>query len=144
MTTLELITGSIGTCKYLLCNLIGINSKVNINALLSQKIPAEMLDRIQNVPLDTKQLLKFKRRYLSETHLILDIETTFSLQKPHCKNFWWNYNKSESCKPYLGNKKQKLLFLVVSLSDVHMDFKIARPEIQGRKSNFVRSFSKIQ
>ena len=46
-----------------------------------------MLDRIQNVPLDTKQLLKFKRRYLSETHLILDIETTFSLQKPHCKNF---------------------------------------------------------
>ena len=103
-----------------------------------------MLDRIQNVPLDTKQLLKFKRRYLSETHLILDIETTFSLQKPHCKNFWWNYNKSESCKPYLRNKKQKLLFLVVSLSDVHMDFKIARPEIQGRKSKFVRSFSKIQ
>ena len=34
MTTLEQITGTIGTCKYLLCNLIGINSKVNINALI--------------------------------------------------------------------------------------------------------------
>ena len=26
------------------------------------------------------------------------------------QNFWWNYNKNEICKPYLGNEEQKLLF----------------------------------
>ena len=35
---------------------------------------------------------------------------------PHCKNFWWNYNKNESCKHYLSNKEQKLLCLVIVLS----------------------------
>ena len=73
------------------------------------------------------------------THLILDFQTTFILQKPHCKNFWWNYNKKESCKPYLGNKEQKLLFQVVCQSDVHTDFDFARrffcgPD-QARKYN---------
>ena len=54
---------------------------------------------------------------------ILDIQTTITLQKPLCKNIWWNYNKNESC----SNKEQKWLFLVVSLSDVHIDFDFARP-----------------
>ena len=62
-----------------------------------------------------------------ETHLILNIQTTFTLQKAHWKNFWWNYNKNESCKPYLGNKEQKLLFLVVSQLDLHIEFDFARP-----------------
>ena len=30
-------------------------------------------------------------------------------------------------KPYLGNEEQKLLFLVTSQSDVHIDFDFARP-----------------
>ena len=33
-----------------------------------------------------------------ETYLILDVQTTFTLQEPHCKDFWWNCNKSEGCK----------------------------------------------
>ena len=41
-----------------------------------------------------------------ETHVILDIQTTLALQKPHCKNFWWNYSENEKCKPYLGKKKK--------------------------------------
>ena len=57
-----------------------------------------------------------------ETHLILDIQIKFTLQKSYCKNFWWNYNKNESWKPYLGNREPKLLFLVVSQPDVHIDF----------------------
>ena len=56
----------------------------------------------------------------------LDIQTIFTLQKPRCKSFWWNYNKSESCKSYLVNK-EKLLFLVVFRSDVNVDFYFARP-----------------
>ena len=38
-----------------------------------------------------------------------------------------NYNKNESGKPYLGNKEQKLLFLVVFQSDVHIGFDFTRP-----------------
>ena len=62
-----------------------------------------------------------------ETHLILDIRATFTLKNPNCKNFWWNYNKSESYKPYLGNKEQKLMFLVVCQSDVHIEFDFVSP-----------------
>ena len=43
-----------------------------------------------------------------ETHLILDIQTTFRIEKLHFKNFWWEweYIKNKSCKSYLGNKEQ--------------------------------------
>ena len=62
-----------------------------------------------------------------ETHLIWDISNNVhTLQNPHCKNIWWNYNKNESFKSYLGNKEQKLLFLVVSQSDMHIDFHFLR------------------
>ena len=53
-----------------------------------------------------------------ERRLILDIQTTFvSLQKLLIK-----YIKNKSCKFYLGNKKQKVLFPVASWSDVHFAF----------------------
>ena len=72
-----------------------------------------------------------------------------TLQNPHCKIFWWDYNKNESCKPYLSNEEQKWLFLVVSLSNVHieLDFarpffacanKIARPKSRARRVKFVQ------
>ena len=61
-----------------------------------------------------------------ETHFILAIQATFTLQKRYCKTFWWNNNKNESWKPYLGNREQKLLFLVVSQSDVYSKFDFAR------------------
>ena len=38
---------------------------------------------------------------------ILGIQTTFRLEKPQCKNFWWEYIKNES---------RKSMFLVVSRS----------------------------
>ena len=60
------------------------------------------------------------------------------------KNIWWNYNKNESCKRYLSNKEQKWMFLVVSRSDVHIDFdfagpffKVAHPKNRARKTKFV-------
>ena len=46
--------------------------------------------------------------------IILDIQATFTQQKPYCKNFWWIYIKNARCKPYLGNKEEKKLFLTVS------------------------------
>ena len=46
-------------------------------------------------------------------HLVLDIQTTFRQQKPHCNNFWWKHIKNESCKSYLGTKEQKAMLLVV-------------------------------
>ena len=46
---------------------------------------------------------------------ILGIQTTFRLEKPQCKNFWWEYIKNESRK-VIKNKKQKSMFLVVSRS----------------------------
>ena len=55
-------------------------------------------------------------------HLILDIQTTLTLQRPHCKSFWWNYTKSENCKLHLGNREQKWLFLVVSPSTCTLTF----------------------
>ena len=89
-----------------------------------------------------------------ETHLIWDISNNVhTLQNPHCKNIWWNYNKNESFKSYLGNKEQKLLFLVVSQLDlpIEIDFapvffcvpyqganKIARPNNRARRSKFVQ------
>ena len=98
-----------------------------------------------------------------ETHLILDIRATFTLKNPNCKNFWWNYNKSESYKPYLGNKEQKLMFLVVCQSDVHIEFdfvspfffffffacpigranKIVGPKNRARRSKFVQPCKNI-
>ena len=67
------------------------------------------------------------------------------------KNFWWKYNKYESCKSYLGNKEQKAMFLVVSRLYVHFSFahlffacpsgrtsEIARPKNQARWSKFVQ------
>ena len=74
-----------------------------------------------------------------ETHLILDIQTKFPMQKPHCKILWWNYNENESCKSYLSSKEQKLLFLVVSQSEVQINFDFALPFFlsprSGRKLN---------
>ena len=63
-----------------------------------------------------------------ETHLILDIQITFTLCKGTiAKTFKKNCNKNESLKPYLGNKEQKLLFLVASQLDLRIDFVFARP-----------------
>ena len=45
---------------------------------------------------------------------MLDVKTTFRLQKPHCANFWWKHIKNESCKWYLDNKEQEVVFVVVS------------------------------
>ena len=42
--------------------------------------------------MDTLELQKL----LFKMHLILDIRTTSRLQKSHCKNFRWNYIKSEN------------------------------------------------
>ena len=76
-----------------------------------------------------------------------------TLQKLHCKNFWWNYYKNRSFKPYLGNKEQKFLFVVVSQLDLRIDFnfapffcvpdraranKIARSKDRVRRSKFVQ------
>ena len=51
-----------------------------------------------------------------ERYLILDIQTTFRPQKPHCKNFQFKYIKKEICKSYFGNKEQKAMFPVVFLA----------------------------
>ena len=55
-------------------------------------------------------------------HLILDIQTKFRPQKPHGRNIWWTYVKNKIFKSYLGKKEQKLIFLVVSWSDVDFGF----------------------
>ena len=68
-----------------------------------------------------------EQKLFFETHLILDIQTTLTLQRSHCKDFWWNYNKNESCMLYVGKKEQQWLFLVSSLSEMHIDFDFARP-----------------
>ena len=65
--------------------------------------------------------LNYENCFLEE-NLILEVKTTFRLQKPHCENVWWKHIKNESWKCYLGNREQKLMFLVVSRSDVHFDF----------------------
>ena len=61
-------------------------------------------------------------KFFFQEHLILDIKTTFRLQKPHCKYFWWKHIKNENCKCYLGNKDQNAMLLVLSRSDVHFGF----------------------
>ena len=53
---------------------------------------------------------------------------------------------NESSKPYLGNKEQKLLFLVISQSDVHTDFGFSRTffaclKNQAHRSEFVQPCS---
>ena len=58
--------------------------------------------------------MRLKYENYSLRRIILDIQTSFTLQKPYCKN--------ESCKTYLGNKNQKLKLLDVSRSDVHTHF----------------------
>ena len=87
-------------------------------------------------------------RLFFEMHLILCIQTTSTLQEPHCKIFWWNYNENEGCKSYLGNKEQKWTFLHVSRSNMHTDVdsarpigrpsKIARPKNRARRSKFLQ------
>ena len=63
-----------------------------------------------------------------ETHLILDIQITFTLCKGTiAKTFKKNCNKKKSLKPYLGNKERKFLFLVVSQLGLGIDFVFARP-----------------
>ena len=54
-----------------------------------------------------------------ETHLVLDIQTTLVLQNPHCKNFWWNYNKNENCKPCWGNKEKNIASSCFSIRHAH-------------------------
>ena len=49
-----------------------------------------------------------------EAHLILNVKTTFRLQKPHFVNVWWKHIKNDSYKWYLDNKEQEAVFLVVS------------------------------
>ena len=57
-----------------------------------------------------------------EEHLILEVKTTFRLQKYHFESIWQKHIKNESCRCYLGNNKQKAMFLVVSQSDAHFGF----------------------
>ena len=81
----------------------------------------------QHILLNTCRQMRLKYENYSLRRMeVLDIKTTLTQQKPHCKNYWWNYNKNESFKPYLGNKEQKWLFLVVFLSDVHINYYFAR------------------
>ena len=66
------------------------------------------------------------------------------LQKPHCKKFWWTYNKNESCRSYLGNKKQKLMFTVVSRSDGHFGFECPSfvcPIVRASKTAFPKNWT---
>ena len=78
--------------------------------------------------MDWQKLLKLTdvRKLFFEKHLILDIQTTFRVQKFYCKNFRWKYIKNERCKSHLGNKEQKAIFLVVSRSDVYFGILRAR------------------
>ena len=93
--------------------------KGSVAEFIFNKIPC-----FQHIFQNTFRQMRLKNE--NYTHLILDIQITLTLQRSHCKDFWWNYTKNESCKPYLGNREQKWLFLVVSLSDVHTDFDFAR------------------
>ena len=44
------------------------------------------------------------------------------LQKFCCRNCQWKYIENENHKFYLGNKEEKLIFLVVSWLDAHFSF----------------------
>ena len=51
---------------------------------------------------------------------------------------------NESRKPYIDNKEQKLLFLVVSQSEVHFDFDFAFPLLlQVRSSMQIKLHAQI-
>ena len=63
-----------------------------------------------------RDVFEYWKLFFEKKHLILDVKTTFRLQKTHCENVWWKHIKNESCKYYLGNKEQKGMFLVVSWS----------------------------
>ena len=52
-------------------------------------------------------------KFFFQEHLILDIKTTFRLQKPYFENFWCKHIESESYKWYLVNKEQKAMLLVI-------------------------------
>ena len=54
--------------------------------------------------------------------LIIIIQTTWRIQKPHRKKFWWKYIKNESRKSYLVNKEWSSIILVVSWSQTHFGF----------------------
>ena len=57
----------------------------------------------QHISLNTfrRIILKYKKSFF-ERHLILDVQTKFILQKPHCKTFYGNTLKIESCNSCLG------------------------------------------
>ena len=57
-----------------------------------------------------------------EEHLVLDIKTTIRLQKLHCKNFWLKNVCNERGNSCFDDKEQKARFMVVSRSDLHIDF----------------------
>ena len=58
--------------------------EISVVEFISSKIPC-----VQHILLETFILMCLKVwKLFFETHLILDIQTTFSLQKPHCKNLW--------------------------------------------------------
>ena len=70
-----------------------------------------------------------------------------------CKSLIGNTFDGITITSYVGNKEQRLLFLVVSQSDAHIDFdfarpffacsighvnNIVRPKFQGRRRKFVQ------
>ena len=70
-----------------------------------------------------RMLLNYENLFF-EVHLILDVKTTFRLQKACCEHFWWKHIKNEGCKCYLVNKEEKAMFLVVSQLDVYFGFEL--------------------
>ena len=92
--------------------------KVSVAEFVFSKIPYFQHILLEHLWTNAFELWKF----FFQEHLILDIKTTFRLQKPHCKYFWWKHIKNENCKCYLGNKNQNAMLLVLSRSDVHFGF----------------------
>ena len=54
-----------------------------------------------------------------DSHLILDIQITFTLQTSHFQSFWWKHIENENYKSYLVNRKQKTMLLLVFRLDAH-------------------------
>ena len=74
--------------------------------------------------------------YSSEHLRLLDVKTTFRLQKSCYEDFWCKHFKNQSCKCYLGNKEQISMFLVVSRSYVLFGFERQVNLRAGRKLVF--------
>ena len=47
-------------------------------------------------------------RLFFEMHLILCIQTTSTLQEPHCKIFWWNYNEKWRLQVLFRQQRTKM------------------------------------